>query len=214
MDNNTLDSITVPTETYMQQAVNYAVSTAIPALITAVDERVGTILGTAVSTMEATANRVEATTQKRAWNPQRSDKRSVTSDEYDGDIEVTPKKPKGPKPSKINKQHVGFHHLIIYSLNNNRSCKELIRKWLADRGVLYTKDQVPIPPTDEEVAVFDIDHAGGPVIGLPMKMHWKSGFSSNWNRQAIFVLVSEFLADRIGYHTHLTKITCHLTIRH
>ena len=43
--------------------------------------------------------------------------------------------------------------------------------------------------------MFDIDHAGGPVAGLPIKMHWKSGFSSNWNRQAIFVLVSEFLAE-------------------
>ena len=113
MDNNTLDSITIPTEINMQQAINYAVSTAIPVLITAVDERVGTILGTAVSTMEAAANRVEAATQKRARNPQRSDKQSVTLNEYDGDIEVTPKKPKGPKPAKINKQHVGFHRLII-----------------------------------------------------------------------------------------------------
>jgi hypothetical protein len=77
----------------------------------------------------------------------------------------------------------------------NRPRKEYIRKWLADRGVLCPKDKVPVSATDEEVAAFDIDHTGGPVAGLPILLYWKSGFSSNWNRQAIFVLVSEFLAE-------------------
>lgn len=86
--------------------------------------------------------------------------------------------------------------------NNDCSRKEYIRKWLADRGVLRLKDEVPISATDEEVAAFDTDHAGGPVAGLPVKLYWKSGFSSNWNQQAIFVLASEFLAE----HT-----TCDMT---
>lgn len=158
-------------------------------------ERIGTMLGTAVSTMEATANRAEGTTQRRARNPRRPGKRLVTRDGYDSDIEVAPEKPKKLKSAKLNKQHVRFHHLIILFPNNNCSRKEYIRKWLADRGVLCPKDRTPISPTDEEVAAFDIDHAGGPVTGLPVKLHWKSGFSSNWNRQAIFVLVSEFLAE-------------------
>jgi hypothetical protein len=78
--------------------------------------------------------------------------------------------------------------------------KEYIRKWLADRGVLRTKDNIPISATDEDVAAFDNTHAGGPVAGLPIKMHWKSGFSSDWNRQAVFVLASDFLAE----HTSCT----------
>ena len=45
------------------------------------------------------------------------------------------------------------------------------------------------------MTAFDNDHTGGPVRGLPIKMHWKSGFLLNWNRQAIFVLVSDFLAE-------------------
>jgi hypothetical protein len=110
MDGNLLDNLPVPTENNIQQAIHYAVDKAIPALITAMDERVervGTILGTAISTMEATAaNRAEVATRKRACNPRRPGKRLVTLDEYDGDIEVTPKKPKGPKSAKINKQHV------------------------------------------------------------------------------------------------------------
>ena len=113
------DHIQVPIETNMQQVINYAISTAIPSLIMAVDKRVGTILGTAVSTMEAAANRVEVATQKRARNPRRSDnRRSFTLDEYDGDIEATPRKSNGPKSTKINKQHVCFHHLIILLPNN------------------------------------------------------------------------------------------------
>ena len=70
MNGNLLDNIPVPTN--IQQAINDAVGTAIPALITAMDERVervGTMLGTAVSTMEAAANRAEGATQKRACNP-------------------------------------------------------------------------------------------------------------------------------------------------
>lgn len=45
------------------------------------------------------------------------------------------------------------------------------------------------------MAAFDVGHVGGPATGLPIKIHWKSGFSSDWNRQAIFVLVSDFLAE-------------------
>ena len=115
MNGNLLDNIPVPTN--IQQAINDAVGTAIPALITAMDERVervGTMLGTAVSTMEAAANRAEGATQKRACNPRRPDKRPVTLDGYDGDIEVMPKKPKRPKSAKINKQHVCFHHSICF----------------------------------------------------------------------------------------------------
>ena len=63
-----------------------------------------------------------------------------------------------------------------------------------------TKENIPILATDDEVAAFDINHAGGPIAGLPVKMHWESGFSSDWNRQAIFVLVSDFLAE----HTSCT----------
>ena len=90
---------------------------AIPALITAMDERVErvrTMLGTDVSTMEAAANRAEDATQKRACNPQRPVKQPVSLDGYDGNIEVTPKKPKRPKFAKINKQHVCFHHSICF----------------------------------------------------------------------------------------------------
>jgi hypothetical protein len=113
MDSDMLDNIQVPTETNMQQIINYAVSTAIPALVTAVDKRVESILGTAVSTMEAAADRVEVASQKRVLNPRRSNKRSVALDEYDADIEITPRKSNGPKPTNINKQHVCFHHMTI-----------------------------------------------------------------------------------------------------
>ena len=191
----------VPTETNMQEIVNRAINTAIPALVTAVDDRVGEILGTAITTMEAAADRVEVATQRKVLNPRRTGKkRLVTLDEYDGDTEVTPKKSGGPKSAQINKQHVCFRLIIILFPNNFYFWKECIRKWLADRGVLRTKENIPISATDDEVAGFDINHAGGPITGLPVKIHWKSGFSSDWNRQAIFVLASDFLAE----HTSCT----------
>jgi len=118
--NNAIPSppMQIPMKTNMQQVVNYAISTAIPALITVVDERVGTILKTAVSTMEAAANRVEVATQKRVHNPRRSHNKQPVIDEYDGDTEVTPTKYNGLKSTKINKQHVRFQYLIILFLNN------------------------------------------------------------------------------------------------
>lgn len=101
----------------LQQTVNYAVGAAIPALISVVDQRVQTVLGTAVSTMEAAANRVEAATQGRFHNPRKPvKKRAEALDEYDGDSEGSPTKPRGPKPTKINKQHVSFHYRLVLSL--------------------------------------------------------------------------------------------------
>jgi hypothetical protein len=71
-----------------------------------------------------------------------------------------------------------------------------MRKWLADRGILRKAgDQPEVPVSDEDVATFEQDHTGGPVSGQPIKMHWKSGLSSKWNRQALFVLASTFLAE-------------------
>jgi hypothetical protein len=65
-----------------------------------------------------------------------------------------------------------------------------------DRGVLRKANEAPIrSASDEEVVIFGKDHAGGPVAGQVVKIHWKSGFSSDWNRQAIFVLASAFLAE-------------------
>jgi hypothetical protein len=83
----------------------------IPALISVVDKRVETILGAAVSTIEAAATRVESATQRRLHrSPRTSGKnRAVALDEYDGDTELSPKKFRGPKPTKINKQHVRVH---------------------------------------------------------------------------------------------------------
>jgi hypothetical protein len=104
-----------PAEPNVQQTVKYAVHAAIPALLTVVDQRVETALGTAVATIEAAANRVEAATQRRMGNPRRSNNKGrIDPDEYDGDTEVTPTKSRGPKSTKINKQHVRFHHLFIY----------------------------------------------------------------------------------------------------
>jgi|ERR1700729_34005 len=102
----------------MHQIVNYALSRAIPALMPVVDERVGSILGTAVSAVEAAAGRVETATRGRMYKPRRSNKRLVTLGDYDGDTEVAPTTFSGPRPTKINKQHVSFHHSIILFLHN------------------------------------------------------------------------------------------------
>jgi hypothetical protein len=140
MDGGISDIMQAPMETNMQEIVNRAISTAIPALVTAVDDRVGVILGTAISAMEAAADRVGVVTQRRVLNPRRtSKKRLVALDEYDGDTKVTPKKSSGPKSTQINKQHVHFHPIIILFLNNSYFQKECIRKWLADHGVLLQR---------------------------------------------------------------------------
>jgi hypothetical protein len=94
--------------------LNYDVSTAVPALVTAVDERVGTLLGTAVSTMRTAANSVEVTTQKRAHNPRSSDNKSSVT--RDGNTEVTPKKSNGPKNKKKQKQLVHSRDLVSWKL--------------------------------------------------------------------------------------------------
>jgi len=56
------------------------------------------------------------------------------------------------------------------------------------------------------VAAFDNDHTGGPITGLPIMMHWKSGFSSDWNRQCIFVLASDFLAEHTSCDATLDNL--------
>jgi hypothetical protein len=53
--------------------LNYVVSTAIPALLTAVDERIVSILGTAVSVMtRAATNSVDVAKQISPFNPRQS----------------------------------------------------------------------------------------------------------------------------------------------
>lgn len=89
--------------------LNYVVSTAIPALITAVDKRIGSILGMADS-MTRAANGVDAAKQTRPCNPRRSaNRRSVTRD----GAKVTPKKYNGPKSTKTNKQPVRSRDLLV-----------------------------------------------------------------------------------------------------
>lgn len=62
------------------------------------------------------------------------------------------------------------------------------------QNVLPKTGDPPKPPaSDEDIAAFEKDHTGGPVVGQPIMMHWKAPFSSDWNRQAIFVLASAFL---------------------
>lgn len=62
-----------------------------------------------------------------------------------------------------------------------------------DHGVLAKTGDTPAQSaSDEDVAAFEKDHSGGPVAGQTVKMHWKSGFASSWNRQALFVLASAF----------------------
>jgi hypothetical protein len=117
MDSDISGNDQAPTESNMQQVINYAIGRAIPTLIPVVDERVESILGTAVSAMEAAANRIETATRGGLRNPRRSNKkRSVTLGEYDGDTEATLVKSQGQKPTRINKQHVCFHYLIIFSI--------------------------------------------------------------------------------------------------
>ena len=79
-----------------------------------VDKRVETVIGAAVSTMEAAANRVEAATKRRV---PKGNKRPVIPDEYDGDTEAIPARHRGPKPAKINKQHVRPRSLNLLILN-------------------------------------------------------------------------------------------------
>jgi len=89
--------------------LNYVVSTAIPALITAVDKRIGSILGMADS-MTRAANGVDVAKQTRPCNPRRSaNRRSVTRD----GAKVTPKKYNGPKSTKTNKQPVRSRDLLV-----------------------------------------------------------------------------------------------------
>jgi hypothetical protein len=113
LDDKIPDNIRVPTETDMREVINYAVSKAIPALIMAVDERVGSILGKSVSTMKVTTNRVKVATQKRVHNPRRfTNKQSSPLDQDNGDT-AAPTKSNGPKSTKINKQRVCFRHLVV-----------------------------------------------------------------------------------------------------
>jgi hypothetical protein len=87
MHTETQDNTRHPTELNTQQ-INYAIRAAVPALITVVDQRVEQVLGAAVTTIEAAANRLEEASQK---TPRKSNnRRPVIPDEYDGDIEARP----------------------------------------------------------------------------------------------------------------------------
>jgi hypothetical protein len=107
------NNVQVPTETNIQQVINYAVSTTIPALISAVDKRVGSISGTSVSTMRATVNKIKVTTQKRARDRRRfGDKQSFVLDRYKGDTAASGVS----KSTKIYKQHVCCYSVMSWKL--------------------------------------------------------------------------------------------------
>jgi hypothetical protein len=86
---------------------------------------------------------------------------------------------------------------FIYSLAH-LSQKEYIRKWLEKHGVLPgTSGGQMSPACDADVEHFENNHTGGPVAGQVVRMHWKSSFSSLWNRQAVHVLASAFLEEHV-----------------
>jgi hypothetical protein len=79
-------------------------------------------------------------------------------------------------------------------MSTERNFQETLRKYLVDEGVLVKDASLLRIPTIEEVAAFNCNHIGGPQTGQPVLIDWTAKFSSPWNRQALYVLASQFPA--------------------
>jgi hypothetical protein len=78
--------------------------------------------------------------------------------------------------------------------STERDFQETLRKYLVDKGVLVKDSTLLQIPTREEVSAFNSNHSGGPQAGQPILIDWTSKFSTPWNRQALYVLASQFEA--------------------